>query len=157
MAVEIERRFLVRDATWMTGSRGERIRQGYLVAGHGLTIRVRRIGARAYLTIKGRRDARSRSEFEYEIPPAEAEAMLQDLCPSPLIEKTRYTIEHHGTSWQIDVFGGANEGLVIAECELGHPDQFVELPGWAGEEITGDPRYRNSRLGRSPRDVMIPG
>ncbi len=147
--VEIERRFLVRDATWMTGAPGDAIRQGYLSATPDITVRVRRIGEQAYLTIKGRRTRGGRPEFEYEIPAEEAEAMLATLCPPPLIEKTRYAIEHGGISWHVDVFAGAHAGLVIAECELSCPDQFVELPRWVGHEITCDSRYRNSQLGRT--------
>lgn len=157
MRTEIERRFLVRDATWRTGAAGEVIRQGYLSAGRSSTVRLRRIGARAYLTVKGRRSGGVRSEFEYEIPVEEADVMLATLCPHPLIEKTRYAVEHAGLPWHVDVFAGAHDGLVIAECELSRPDQLVELPPWVGAEITGDPRYRNSRLGRRARNAMVRG
>jgi CYTH domain-containing protein len=157
MAIEIERRFFVRDASWITGAAGETIRQGYLVSGHGVTVRVRRIGARAFVTVKGKRESGMRPEFEYEIPVDDAEAMLATLCPHPLVEKTRYAVEHAGLPWHVDVFTGVNAGLVIAECELARPDQAIALPPWVGTEITGDPIYRNSRLGRVARDVLVPG
>jgi len=153
MRIEIERRFLVRDASWRTGAPGEAIRQGYLSAGRGSTVRVRRIGAQAFLTVKGPREGNARAEFEYEIPAAEADAMLATLCPHPLIEKTRYAVEHAGLPWHVDVFAGAHEGLVVAECELSRPDQIVNLPGWVGAEITGKPKYRSSRLSRWGRNV----
>jgi len=146
--VEIERRFLVRDGALPTRLPGEFIRQGYLGTKRLVTVRVRRVGERAFLTIKGKRRGGIRPEFEYEIRPDEADAMLQDLCPHPLIEKTRVTVEHGGMLWHVDVYAGALAGLVIAECELDRPDQPIELPDWVGIEITGDPRFRNSRLGR---------
>jgi adenylate cyclase len=157
MRIEIERRFLVRDASWKTGTPGEAIRQGYLAASGGYTVRVRRIGTRAFLTIKGMRFGSARPEFEYEIPVEEADAMLATLCPHPLIEKTRHAVEHAGLQWHVDVFAGAHQGLVIAECELSRQDQPVALPPWVGAEITGDPMYRNSRLGRMALDVSVAG
>lgn len=146
MKLEIERRFLVREGAWTASRPGEIIRQGYLAATLRATVRVRRIGQRGFLTIKGPRLGGVRAEFEYEIPAEEADAMLETLCPHPLIEKTRHKVDHMGQVWDVDVFAGAHAGLVIAECELGHPDQPLALPDWVGAEITGDPRYRSSRL-----------
>jgi CYTH domain-containing protein len=157
MRVEIERRFLVRDGSWKCGAPGEAIRQGYLGANGGNTVRVRRIGTRAYLTIKGMRIGNARPEFEYEIPVDEADAMLATLCPHPLIEKTRYAVVHGGLRWHVDVFAGAHKGLVIAECELTSQDQRVALPAWIGAEITGDPMYGNSALARVPKVASAPG
>jgi CYTH domain-containing protein len=91
-----------------------------------------------------------RTEYEYEIPLAEAEAILKDLAEKPVIEKTRYRIEYRGLSWEIDEFSGENQGLILAEVELDAEDQEIELPPWIGEEVTRDPRYYNSNLVRHP-------
>ncbi len=149
MGIEIERKFLVKDDSWKAeAGEGQVYRQGYLCSGHGKTVRVRIIGAQAFLTIKGPTNGISRSEFEYEIPVADAEAMLS-LCGN-LVEKTRYIIEHAGMPWELDVFAGANDGLVMAEIELDAEDQSIELPDWAGEEVSGDPRYYNAYLAEHP-------
>jgi CYTH domain-containing protein len=91
-----------------------------------------------------------RREYEYEIPFDHAEEMLADLCRTPLIEKTRHRVEHAGRFWQVDEFFGDNQGLVLAEIELADPDEPLERPSWLGDEVTGDPRYRNSFLARHP-------
>ena len=92
----------------------------------------------------------SRAEFEYAIPLVEAEELLADLAQGHAIEKTRYCVEHEGFTWEIDVFMGLNEGLVVAEIELDQPDQDFALPPWVGEEVSGDPRYLNSSLTQCP-------
>lgn len=149
MGIEIERKFLVKDDSWKAeAGEGQVYRQGYLCSGHGKTVRVRIIGAQAFLTIKGPTNGISRSEFEYEIPVADAEAMLP-LCGN-LVEKTRYLIDHDSLQWELDVFAGANDGLVMAEIELDSEDQSIELPDWAGEEVSGDPRYYNAYLAEHP-------
>jgi adenylate cyclase len=148
MPVEIERKFLVVHDGWKPLARSrQRFRQGYLTRGPGTTVRVRLAGQSAFLTVKG--DGRiARSEFEYAIPAAHAEEMLAGLCEPPMIEKTRHEVWHAGLLWQVDEFHGGNEGLVLAEVELGAADQPVELPGWVGREVTGDMAYRNSELSR---------
>ena len=149
MAIEIERKFLVGDDSWKAvADAGLDCRQGYLDAGQGLTVRVRIMGEKGYLTIKGATTRISRSEFEYEIPVADAEAMLEP-C-SRVVEKTRYIIKHAGMVWELDVFHGANAGLIMAEIELESEDQAFELPGWAGQEVSGDPRYFNGYLSVNP-------
>lgn len=147
MGTEIERKFLVRSHAWREASTREpiAIRQGYLVAGEGASVRVRIADESATLTIKGERDGRTRDEFEYPIPVADAHG-LHALCPHPLIEKQRHEITHCGKLWEVDEFGGALAGLVIAEVELDREDEAVELPDWVGEEVTHDVRYRNSSL-----------
>ncbi len=144
MPVEIERKFLVAKDSWRGHIPGQRYCQGYLSKGD-ITVRVRRAGPRAYLTIKGSGQGIVRPEFEYEIPVEEAEEMFK-LCRHPLIEKTRYEVLHEGVLWEVDEFGGENAGLVLAEVELEHPSQPVALPEWVGEEVTSDQRYRNSQL-----------
>jgi CYTH domain-containing protein len=150
MPTEIERKFLVVSGAWRDGSPGQRFCQGYLASGEGVTVRIRRAGPKAYVTIKGETEGRMRPEFEYAIPVDEAEAMLESLCQRPLIEKTRHEVVHAGHLWHVDEFGGDNAGLVLAEVELARPDEPVELPAWVGEEVTSDPRYRNSALVTAP-------
>ncbi|MEP9352899.1 CYTH domain-containing protein [Xanthobacter sp. KR7-65] len=150
MPVEIERKFLVTSDGWRSGARATSIRQGYLSNGSGATVRIRVAQGDAFITVKGRTEGIARAEFEYAIPLSDAEAMLDTLCARPLIEKTRYAVEHRGRLWTVDVFEGENDGLVVAEVELSGADEVIELPEWAGEEVTDDPRYRNSALVHAP-------
>jgi CYTH domain-containing protein len=154
MAREIERKFLVRDRRFEAGADATRYRQGYLSTEPERNVRVRTKGERAYLTVKGKADdgpaGLVRLEYEYEVPPADADEILDRLCHKPLIEKDRYRVEHGGLTWEVDVFHGDNEGLVVAEVELDDPDQPFEKPPWVGEEVTGDPRYLNANLVRKP-------
>lgn len=149
MGVEIERKFLVCDNTWRGQGSATRIRQGYLGRNAERTVRLRIRDDRAWLTIKGPPTGLVRPEFEYEIPVADAEQML-DLCEAPVITKVRHCIEFAGRVWEVDEFEGALAGLVLAECELESADQKIDLPAWVGEEVSGDPRYYNSRLRRWP-------
>ncbi len=149
MGIEIERKFLVTDDSWKaTAGEGLVCRQGYLCSGDGKTVRVRVIGEKAFLTIKGPTNGISRSEFEYDIPAGDAEALLA-LCGDP-VEKVRYFIPYAGMVWELDVFSGANEGLVMAEIELESEGQSFALPAWAGEEVSGDFRYYNAYLAKHP-------
>jgi adenylate cyclase len=149
---EIERKFLVRDLSAIAGHCGIEIRQGYLSVDPERTVRVRIAGGRASVTIKGRSSASgaSRAEYEYEIPPAEAAELLERLAIQPVIEKARYRLKVAGRTWEVDVFAGANEGLAVAEVELPSEDEVVAVPAWAGEEVTGDPRYYNASLAIRP-------
>lgn len=149
MGQEIERKFLLRNDQWRGGP-GTPLRQGYLGSGNGISVRVRVAGDTAWLTVKGPTTGASRPEYEYTIPLEDAREMLDQLCPPPLIEKCRYKVEHEGFTWEIDEFAGANQGLVVAEVELDSEDQAVPLPDWVGEEVTGDPRYYNASLARTP-------
>jgi adenylate cyclase len=149
LGIEIERKFLVRDRSVLDESAGLRYRQGYLSRDPDRTVRVRLTGGRAFLTVKGRSEGPTRAEFEYEIPVADAEALLA-LCEGPLIDKTRHRIEHASHTWEVDVFHGANEGLVVAEVELESPGEPVTLPDWIGDEVTSDPRYYNANLVARP-------
>ena len=151
MGVEIERKFLVADDSWReAASPGVRYRQGYLTADPGSAVRVRVSGDRAWLGIKSATVGVTRREYEYEIPVADAHAILEELCVKPLIEKTRFVVEHDGHTWEIDVFEGDNAGLVVAEVELTSEDEEVTLPAWAGEDVSGDVRYYNQRLVEHP-------
>jgi len=150
MAVEIERKFLLADSSFLQGRSGERLLQGYISAGARATVRVR-IGAdQAWLTLKGRSDGISRLEFEYPIPLADAESCLAQLCEQPLLIKTRYRVPVGAHVWEVDVFAGENAGLIVAEIELASEDEQFLRPEWLGEEVSGDPRYFNSSLMRHP-------
>ena len=150
MAVEIERKFLVRNDDWRQGAVGTNYRQGYLSIDPERTVRVRIAGDKGFLTIKGKTEGMSRSEFEYPIPLEEAAQLLDALCLRPMIEKIRYCVTYAGNLWEIDEFAGENEGLILAEIELATSDQQVELPPWAGEEVTSDARYYNASLSQIP-------
>jgi adenylate cyclase len=145
VGVEIERKFLVRDPGVLVGVEGVPYRQGYLATDADRTVRIRRAGDHAFITVKGRSHGATRAEFEYEIPVADAEAMLT-LCLQPIIEKVRHRLPHAGQIWEVDVFGGVNEGLIVAEVELPDEDAVVEVPWWVGDEVTADPRYFNANL-----------
>ena len=150
MTVEIERKFLVKGEGWRKLARKVSCRQGYLNSVRERTVRVRTIADKAYLTVKGLTTGATRAEYEYEIPVADADAMLTDLCEKPLIEKNRYKLRMGNHAWEIDEFLGENRGLVVAEVELTSEDQTFRKPEWLGEEVTGDPRYFNSNLTQKP-------
>ncbi len=151
MGTEIERKFLLADDGWRSaGGSGKLYRQGYLSTAAERNVRVRIIGDKGFLTVKGRAAGITRLEFEYEIPLADASRMLDELCFKPLIEKTRHLIEHSGLTWEVDEFAGDNAGLVVAEVELESEGQEIELPAWVGEQVTDDPRYLNSNLVEKP-------
>jgi CYTH domain-containing protein len=142
---EIEKKFLVRGQQWQSLATGVLFRQGYLNSTKERVVRVRTMGEAAALTIKGITVGATRLEFEYDIPLADAEQLLE-LCEQPLIEKTRYKIPHEGLIWEVDQFHGVNQGLVVAECELESEQQAIAKPDWVADEVTGDPRYFNSNL-----------
>jgi len=150
MGKEIERKFLLKDDSWRSLAKGKRYRQGYLNSVKERVVRVRTIDDDGFLTVKGITKGATRAEFEYDIPAAEADAMLDDLCEKPLIEKNRYKIEFGGFIWEVDEFFGENQGLTVAEVELESEDQRFEKPAWIGEEVTGDPKYFNSNLIQHP-------
>ena len=146
MGQEIERKFLVAGEAWRRLGEGTPYRQGYLANRKTHTVRVRIAGETGFLTVKGATVGATRLEFEYQIPAADAEALLDTLCERPLIEKTRTRIDLDGLTWEIDEFAGDNAGLIIAEVELEREDQEIRLPDWIGDEVTGDPRYYNANL-----------
>ena len=150
MGKEIERKYLIKGNEWRKLGKGTLYRQGYLSVVKERVVRVRTIGSKGFLTIKGITIGASRLEFEYEIPFPDANKLLDELCKHPLIEKIRYIVEHHGLKWEIDEFDGENKGLILAELELTNEDQKVDLPDWIGKEVTGDPKYFNSNLIKFP-------
>lgn len=152
MAMEIERKFLIKRELFTPQEPGIRVRQGYLPQSEAapLLVRVRQHNERAYLTLKGRTAGVSRAEYEYEIPFADSEELLA-LCEKPLIEKTRYLEKAaDGHIWEVDIFFGENEGLIVAEVELKDENEPFERPAWLAEEVSGDKRYYNSNLGKCP-------
>lgn len=150
MGKEIERKFLVNTDAWVPADPGTHFTQGYLNSQKERVVRVRIEGAFAKLTIKGITKGLTRSEFEYAIPVADAEVMLAHLCEHPLIDKHRHVELHGGLRWEIDVFHGDNDGLVIAEVELPSEDTTFEKPMWAGDDVSNDPKYFNSNLLTQP-------
>jgi len=150
VGVEIERKFLVRGEAWRALAEPLLLRQGYLSTDPGRVVRVRIEGARAFLTIKGKSQGATRSEWEYPIPVSEAGQLLDDLCQQPLVEKYRRRIPVGAHTWEVDEFLGVNAGLVVAEIELGSEDEGFERPDWVGQEVTHETRYFNSNLIRQP-------
>lgn len=148
---EIERKFLVDQTKWQTPAEGGKYyKQGYLFCDPEKSVRVRLIGKAGYLTIKVKDTDISRYEYEYEIPAEQACEMLDNFCTDSMIEKVRYVLDFCGMFWEVDVFGGDNEGLIIAEVELESEDQEITLPGWVDAEVTGDPKYLNVNLAKLP-------
>jgi adenylate cyclase len=149
MGQEIEHKFRVDVSRWRPQDEGVAIQQGYLSAEKDRVVRIRTAGPEAYLTIKGPGHV-SRAEFEYEIPFEDASLMLNDLCLPGAIEKTRYKQEFGGHIWEIDVFHGDNDGLIVAEIELEHEGEAFERPDWVLDEVSSDPRYFNASLSKAP-------
>lgn len=151
MGQEIERKFLVIDDAWKDCVvRRIHYRQGYLCGNPRTSIRVRVSDEAAHLNIKSATLGVRREEFEYPVPLPDAQRMLDVLCEGPLIEKTRYLVDHGGRIWEVDVFEGQNRGLVVAEVELSAEDEAFETPDWVGEEVSHDVRYYNTNLVRHP-------
>ncbi|HUR40184.1 MAG TPA: CYTH domain-containing protein [Verrucomicrobiae bacterium] len=151
MGLEIERKFLLKDDGWRKDvGRSVNMDQGYLSREDGkASVRVRTEGATARLNIKAAVVGAARAEFDYEVPLADAREILAKLCVGRL-EKVRHFVEHHGHTWEIDEFSGANAGLVVAELELSREDEVFQRPHWLGEEVTHDRRYYNHALALHP-------
>lgn len=150
--IEIERKFLVTSTAFLDDyTRCNRIVQGYLSLSPERTVRVRIKGEQGFLTIKGKSNESglSRYEWEKEIPIEEAEQLLL-LCEKGVIDKTRYEVIVGTHLFEVDVFVGDNDGLIIAEVELNSEDETFEKPNWLGEEVTNDIRYYNSYLSKKP-------
>lgn len=150
MPIEIERKFLIDHALLDRLHEGVRIVQGYLPTEKRCTVRSRIKGDRGYLTLKGDNVGLARPEFEYEIPVSEARQIIDELCLGGVIDKTRHEHEENDHIWEIDVFHGDNEGLVVAELELASESEQVELPDWVLREVTEEARYANAQLVRQP-------
>lgn len=154
MGMEIERKFLVKGEEWRSLGRGKLYRQGYIITQDGFTtVRVRVAGEQGYLTIKGKNEGISRTEFEYSIPLEDAIDMLERFCQKPLVEKVRYRIDWENLTWEVDEFLGDNQGLIMAEVELQQENQDINIPHWIGEEVTHDSRYYNANLQKYPYKI----
>lgn len=147
--IEIERKFLVDKKKWNPTGESKKLKQGYLSVDPERTVRVRIIEKEAYLTIKGNSIGIKRTELEYKIPVNEAEVLMK-MCLDFPIEKTRYFEKRGVLMWEIDVFEGANKGLILAEVELSDENQRVELPEWIEKEVSEDSRYFNSWMSQNP-------
>lgn len=151
MNVEIERKFIVVDDRWRhSAEAGVAFKQGYLCAEGPASVRVRVEGDQANINIKQAIIGTSRAEYEYPIALADAREMLANLCIAPPVEKTRYRVPVQGHVWEIDVFAGANAGLVIAEIELATTDEAFVKPDWLGREVSSERRYYNHALALHP-------
>jgi adenylate cyclase len=151
MGVEIERKFLVIGDAWRRAAhRSVRLTQGYLANTRRSSVRVRRAGAEAWLSVKSMTTELVRLEYEYAIPAADAERMLDSLCEGPLVDKVRHYVRLGAHEWEIDEFLGENAGLVVAELELDAPDEAYERPAWLGAEVTHVARYYNFNLAAHP-------
>jgi adenylate cyclase len=151
MVMEIERKFLVINDHWRAAAdAGMDVIQGYFTTDQQCSIRVRLSGDKANLNIKSATLGITRSEYDYPIPATEAKEMLDHLCIKPLIGKKRYHVRHGRHLWEVDVFSGANAGLVVAEIELAHIDEQFTRPDWVGAEVSDDPRYYNVCLVQHP-------
>ncbi|PID95239.1 MAG: adenylate cyclase, partial [Bacteroidetes bacterium] len=142
------RKFLVDVTKLPQLNKGKKLCQGYLWSSPDKSLRIRIVDNTAFLTIKTGTDILQRSEFEYEIPISDAEELLQQ-CDNK-IEKERFILSHAGNSWEIDIFYGRNKGLIVAEIELLHKNQAIELPEWVTQEVTNDTRYLNVSLANHP-------
>lgn len=149
MAKEIERKFLIDVEKW--GKKGAPVEmiQAYLVILPDKIVRIRIAGEKAFLTIKGNSTGITRDEFEYPIPVDDAGELLK-MCDDYRVEKTRYNQHINGKKWEIDVFHGANDGLIVAEIELNSETEDLELPDWILSEVSDDERYFNFNLAVKP-------
>ncbi|MHC4959712.1 MAG: CYTH domain-containing protein [Planctomycetota bacterium] len=150
MGIEIERKFIVSSDGWKDGPDGFLQQQGYLAVTPTHTVRIRIAKGRARLNVKSAQTGLTRAEFEYDVPVADAEQLMR-LC-DPVIEKTRYLREFAGRTWEVDVFHGRNDGMVVAEVEIDDEGDAVELPPWVGTEVSGDMRFRVAYLVAHPYD-----
>jgi len=157
MAIEIERRFLVASDGWRTHANdGHRFRQAYLASSATNSVRIRVVDdMTAYITIKSGFRGLTRDEFEYGIPVSDALAMLT-LRESSVIDKVRHSVERDGLIWEIDVFAGDNDGLILAEVEISNENEVIPLPEWIGQEVSDDERYQNSTLAAAPFTTWKP-
>ena len=147
--LEIERKFLIKPELWQPPVNGVEIKQGYLSVDPERVVRVRVTGEKAFLTIKGKPVGIVRTELEYEIPQNEAKVLLK-LCLDFPVEKISFKEKIGELVWEIDIFKGENEGLIMAEVELADENQNVDLPDWVGDEVSSDSRYYNAWLSQNP-------
>lgn len=150
MGKETERKFLVRNRSFEKDAKQIiTIAQGYLCNQQDKNVRIRIAGEKAFITIKGKTTGFSRPEFEYPVPVDEAREIIDLFCDA-IIRKKRYLVHYENHIWEVDVFDGENEGLVLAEIELPDENTSFKKPDWLGEEVTGNPEYYNAMLIKKP-------
>lgn len=151
MAIEVEHKFLLSSDAWRSEiDHSVYYKQGYLSGSPLSSVRVRISDTQAWLNIKSATIGTSRHEFEYEIPLADANTILDELCHKPIIEKQRHFVHHQNHVWEIDEFTGDNAGLIVAEIELSQIGESFAKPAWIGQEVTEDLRYYNNNLSKNP-------
>jgi adenylate cyclase len=152
MAVEIERKFLVKDNSYKRDAfKAMRVTQGYISSAKGRTVRVRIMDDKGFITIKGPSNDSGTTRFEWEKEiPAEDVRQLLKLCEPGIIDKTRHLIKAGTLVYEVDEFYGDNEGLTVAEIELPAENTPFEKASWLGQEVTGDRRYYNASLTKNP-------
>lgn len=151
MGTEIEKKYLIVSDDWRKhADTGIYMVQGYMSSNEKSSVRIRINGDSANLNIKSKTIGIQRSEYDYVIPVDEAKEILETLCDKPFIEKTRFLVMHEGHEWEIDVFAGDNDGLIVAELELDSIDEKFALPDWIGDDVSNDPRYYNVCLVTHP-------
>jgi len=151
MAIEIERKFLLTNTLWRALTHQSiAYRQGYLNSDAHSSVRVRVSDTSAKINIKSATIGAKRQEYEYDIPSSDAHELLNTLCHTPLVEKTRHLVKVGPHTWEIDEFKGENAGLIVAEIELSHEDELFEKPHWLGKEVTTEIRYYNNQLSQNP-------
>jgi len=149
MPLEIERKFLLANDGWKSRVTQQiRIRDGLIASNNGNKARVRIADSNATITLKSRRRGPIRTEFEYAIPYCDALEILQTMCDGRVLEKVRHVVPYAGSMWHVDVYEGILNGVVLAEVELQHAEQKLDLPGWIGKEVTNDPMYRKINMQR---------
>lgn len=150
MPVEIERKFLTVSDSWRLNCvKSVRLRDGLISAIDGRKVRVRIADDTAFLTVKGARVGLVRDEFENAIPVDDAAHLLAHHCDGRVVAKTRYFVVEDGFTFEVDVYDGLLEGVVIAEAELSFPDEVFPRPAWLGEEVTGKEEYRKINMLRA--------
>src|SRR5262245_47368464 len=157
MALEIERKFLVRDDSWRSlCTRKEEITDGLIAITPERKVRVRICDHRSTLTVKSKTEDLANVEFEYEIPRADAEELLAHHCLRAGLAKTRYFVPDGPFTWQVDVYDGILEGVVLAEVELPSETAELVLPPWVGQEVTGDPKYKKINMVNARMEPPLP-
>jgi CYTH domain-containing protein len=148
--LEIERKYLVKSLDFIQEAKSmKRITQGFLNTNPKRTVRVRISDKEAFLTVKGisNETGTTRMEWEQNIDVSDAQELLK-ICEPGTIDKTRYEVIYNNYLFEVDVFHGENEGLIIAEIELSREDESFAKPLWLGKEVTGENRYYNSQLSK---------
>lgn len=151
MGKEIERKYLVNLKEWTSLKKpaGMHYKQGYLCIAPEMSIRIRITESQAFITIKGKLNGATRTEYEYDIPMEDAKQMIRDLVTGT-ISKIRYKIYFENKLWEVDQFLEKNDGLLLAEIELKDEEEEFAIPGWIGREVTNDDRYYNANLVANP-------